>query len=214
MGRGSVQERHVDFSLGLAIARRYYDAAADFLPTDPQELEISFAAVSDRIAFAASNLIFSTELYIRNAAIDRKNAPSHHNVWSHYRRIAPDNRSLLQERFNDRIGRRTHPVSLSVVVSHSKKLRDEQVKELASTDPSRSKGEFLNLERILKDTGESYSVWRYLYQSIAAQKDHKIVRLHYVHLFCLCECLDEILAKTYGHATKDFVLSHHPIKRA
>ena len=88
--------------------------------------------------------------------------PSHHNLWRHFRRISEENRDVITNRFSLRLSQRTHPLSISLVLSKDPRLRDEQVKSLANNDPNEAKGDFLSLERVLKDTGESYNTWRYI----------------------------------------------------
>jgi hypothetical protein len=197
MGR-QIFKRQIDFNLGLGVARQYRLAAAVYLPQDPPNLEMDFEVFAPEISYAAASLIFACELYLRSAAEDRNEAPGHHSLWRHFKRISAPNRKLLVQSFDQRILQRKYPVSLHVVISSKLYPNEHQIKQLATTDPNEVKGDFFSLERILKDTGETYNLWRYLYQSINSQKQHRVLRLHYVHLFCLCEVLDELLSDAYG----------------
>jgi hypothetical protein len=134
----------------------------------------------------ATNLIFACELFLKvGLVLQGTSPPRTHNLYDLFRRLYDAKQSELNSAYEDKM--RNHPEG--VAKSHTVFLYNATGMLPPEHEPESS--EPTRLQNVLKDTGDSYNTWRYLFQSLTRTPEHLMITFHHVPLHIFCQTMDD-----------------------
>jgi len=188
------------FQARVATAQAFHKNTMELLgkrSENAEEANRKFTSAGN-LVYLAVNLIFACESYLKTfVMMSNKTIPENHNLWKIYKVISAEARAVIEKEYYAEIAKRPNRRSLHTLLSLEPHIpKDDLVSRLRKNEEISPKGSFDSLDRILKDTGDSYHAWRYLFESEPSKDKEKVLRLHYDHLDCLCIACHGIILRS------------------
>ena len=200
MRKLNVMSARRDYTMGLSIAKRFHSEVSVIIDAIPATLDEAnyFLADIGKHSFVAINLLFACELYLKIAlSITGREPPESHDLWKLFKNLPAVDQQAINEEFLKEFAKYPKAFTGNLLLTQTPNLSEKEVLEALRLDEkSAPKGEYISLIRVLKDTKDSYLIWRYVYQSFSESKNHRVIRFHWSHLHCLCIVLERILKAT------------------
>ncbi len=149
--------------------------------------EQNFIAPIHEVIFCASNLAFSSELYLKSllVALTDQNPPNSHKLSTLLQNIPRTEREKLCKN-TDYIFEKKY-----------KNLRNGEIWIKVSDGPMPTDKRPSNLWEVLDHYSSDYTRWRYMFSYNESQQPSDLHCLHYSRLISLCEATDGFLQERF-----------------
>nr|WP_321252925.1 HEPN domain-containing protein [uncultured Ruegeria sp.] len=188
--------------------RRNVKVIFDQVPANKDLAAAHFGANTDLMIFSATNLIFAAELFLKSLyLVIGLKPPQNHNLWKLYTGLPKKLQEIIEGNFGAKFAALENKASLHIVHARAQ-LSQEEFESAVSSErkpvkPNAS-GSNTGLRQALKETGDSYQAWRYLFQGLNNGRRQQVLHLHWPHLDCFCGVVDDIIL----NAQKQFAEQH------
>lgn len=179
--------------LALQMARAFHSRVSEMLAQVPKGLNEAnnyMAADTARTVFIVINLLYTTEIYIKICAKLAGKEIWGHDLWKLFEQLPASVQKGIQEEFSKKFASWRHDLK-GMTVFATRQLTESEV--LDAMKKAEVEGDPTSVERVLKESADTYVVWRYLYESLSNDKDCLALIFNWTHLDCLCAVLDDVI---------------------
>jgi hypothetical protein len=175
----------MDVPLALRSARKFHRSAKSGIATLVRPLNVAPEYDVAEIAFLATQLTFATELYLKfGLTLQRTVPPYCHNLISLFDKLNEEIRRRLEASYRSKMSDYAEGTATSLILLATR-TPDEQPGESAE------RGTGATLREVLKETGDAYKTWRYLFQAPSRTPGQYVISFYHVGLDVLCDSMDE-----------------------
>lgn len=177
--------------------RRQVKVIFDEVPVNKDLAAAYLGANTDQLIYSATNLIFAAELFLKSLyLVFGLKPPQNHNLWKLYTGLPKKLQEIVEGDFGAKFATLENTASLHIVHARAQLSQEEVESAVSSARKSvkpNASGSNTGLRQALKETGDSYRAWRYLFQGLNNGRRQQVLHLHWPHLDCFCGVVDEII---------------------